>query len=198
MDTASAIPKASTTPKRTPSVSQTPESNKERKTTHADVQSLLDLLDDAAADRSTTPDVTALKKQVKTLTASNTALASQLHDTEVQLHTRNNDISILHAQFSSLTSSHALTTITLHSRIDRQATTVKKQRNQINDLRMRNSQLEDFRAKHANQAQPVILRLLTNRNLKETLEMCREVAEQEAKREYTEFYGVDVEGDWRE
>jgi hypothetical protein len=42
------------------------------------------------------------------------------------------------------------------------------------------------------QAQPVILRLLTNKNLKLNPDMCKEVAEQEARKEYGDYYGVEV------
>jgi hypothetical protein len=49
-----------------------------------------------------------------------------------------------------------------------------------------------FQAKHVEQAQPVILRLLTNKNLKLNPDMCKEVAEEEARKEYSDFYGVEV------
>jgi hypothetical protein len=41
-------------------------------------------------------------------------------------------------------------------------------------------------------AQPVILRLLTNKNLKLNPDMCKEIGEEEARKEYSDYYGVEV------
>jgi hypothetical protein len=134
MDTAVAMPKPFTTPKRTPAISQNqaPTSNKKQKIMHTDTQDLLDLLDDATAENSPTPDSQALTEQVKTLTSTNTlliekniALTSSLAFSET---THKTTINSLRAQISTLTTTHSLETSTLQTRISRQASTVKSQR----------------------------------------------------------------------
>jgi hypothetical protein len=42
------------------------------------------------------------------------------------------------------------------------------------------------------QARPVILRLLTNKSLILNPDMCKKVAEEEARKKYSNYYGVEV------
>jgi hypothetical protein len=62
----------------------------------------------------------------------------------------------------------------------------------MNDYRRRVQELETFKAKHIKHCQTVMLKLLTQRNLRNDSSQVNAV--RDARKEYTEVYGLGVVG----
>ncbi|KAF1844114.1 uncharacterized protein K460DRAFT_408418 [Cucurbitaria berberidis CBS 394.84] len=154
-------------------------SSKRQKTLLRDPLSLLDFMENSSTIATDFTGRAELEEQIRTLTENNAALTACVNEQVDKLHEQ---IDQLKEQVDDLSKKNKA--------IDTKNTELAMRLKELPSVKRENKALENFKAKHVEFCQPVMLGLLTRKNIKDGSNA--DIAALDAKLQYTETYGLDI------